>query len=70
VVRVEVCRGCRNSLVPSAGAENEAVEQVAFADRLVLNKTDLVEEADLKRVEGRTGAARNVSPLGACRRTN
>ena len=25
-----------------AGAENEAVEQVAFADRLLLNKTDLV----------------------------
>ena len=26
------------------GAENEAVEQVAFADRLILNKTDLVTE--------------------------
>merc|ERR1711968_47138 len=31
------------------GAENESVEQVAFADRLLLNKTDLVEEADLAR---------------------
>ena len=29
------------------GAENEAVEQVAFADRMLLNKTDLVTEADL-----------------------
>ena len=30
------------------GAENEAVEQVAFADRLIINKLDLVpEEADL-----------------------
>merc|ERR1719443_1247841 len=35
------------------GAENEAVEQVAFAERMLLNKTDLVEVADLDRVETR-----------------
>lgn len=35
------------------GAENEAVEQVAFADRMLLNKIDLVSEADLERVEKR-----------------
>merc|ERR1712178_633301 len=35
------------------GAENEAVEQLAFADRVVLNKIDLVSEEDLVRVEGR-----------------
>ena len=35
------------------GVENEAVEQVAFADRLLLNKTDLVTEKDLERVEKR-----------------
>jgi G3E family GTPase len=29
------------------GVENEAVEQVAFADRIVLNKTDLVDSAEL-----------------------
>ena len=34
------------------GAENESVEQVAFADRLILNKCDLVpKEEDLKAVE-------------------
>ena len=33
--------------------ENEAVEQVAFADRIILNKTDLVSEEDLDRVEKR-----------------
>ena len=33
--------------------ENEAVEQVAFADRMILNKTDLVTEDDLVRVEKR-----------------
>ncbi len=36
------------------GAENESVEQVAFADRLILNKCDLVpKEEDLKAVETR-----------------
>lgn len=35
------------------GVENEAVEQVAFADRIILNKTDLVKEDDLTRVEAR-----------------
>lgn len=33
------------------GVENEASEQVAFADRVLLNKTDLVDEAQLKEVE-------------------
>ncbi len=35
------------------GVENEAVEQVAFADRVILNKIDLVDEKDLDRVEAR-----------------
>merc|ERR1711988_66863 len=35
------------------GVENEAVEQLAFADRVLLNKCDLVEEADLNEVEKR-----------------
>jgi G3E family GTPase len=33
------------------GVENESSEQVAFADRVLLNKTDLVDEAQLKEVE-------------------
>jgi G3E family GTPase len=36
--------------VKSEGVENEAVEQVAFADRLVVNKTDLVDEATTEHV--------------------
>jgi G3E family GTPase len=36
--------------------ENEAVEQIAFADRLVVNKTDLVTEAELEVVEHRLRA--------------
>merc|ERR1719214_449405 len=41
------------------GAENEAVEQVAFADRILLNKTDLVEEAELPAIEERI---RKINP--------
>jgi len=45
------------------GAENEAVEQVAFADRLILNKTDLVTEADLDRIEARLRSINKFSPI-------
>jgi len=43
--------------------ENEAVEQVAFADRILLNKTDLVSEDDLERVEGRLRAINQFAPV-------
>ena len=45
------------------GAENEAVEQVAFADRMLLNKTDLVSHEDLKRVEGRLRKINAFAPI-------
>mmetsp|Transcript_636 Transcript_636/g.2103 ORF Transcript_636/g.2103 Transcript_636/m.2103 type:complete len:424 (-) Transcript_636:180-1451(-) len=51
------------------GVENEAVEQVAFADRLLLNKTDLVEEADLERVETRLRAINSFAPLLRCQQS-
>ena len=35
------------------GVENEALEQIAFADRIVINKTDLVSDVDLERIETR-----------------
>jgi len=38
------------------GVENEAIEQIAFADRILLNKTDLVDEATLVEVEKRIRA--------------
>jgi len=49
--------------VKPEGAENEAVEQVAFADRILLNKIDLVNEDDLKRVEGRIRAINAFAPI-------
>ena len=40
-----------------------SVEQVAFADRMLLNKTDLVSEADLERVEKRLRALNGFAPI-------
>jgi G3E family GTPase len=42
--------------VKPEGVENEAVEQVAFADRMILNKVDLVSSGRLADVEGRLRA--------------
>ncbi len=43
----------------------EAVEQVAFADLIVLNKTDLVDETGLQTIEARL---RGLNPLAAIHR--
>lgn len=45
----------------------EAVEQIAFADRIVLNKTDLVSEGDLRAVEARLGWLNRVAPIHRAR---
>ena len=44
----------------------EAVEQIAFADQIVLNKTDLVSEAELKAVEA---SIRRLNPMAPIHRT-
>ena len=43
----------------------EAVEQIAFADQIVLNKTDLVTEAELRNVERQV---HRINPLAAIHR--
>jgi len=48
------------------GAENEAIEQVAFADRLLLNKIDLVSKDDLARVEARLRKINTYAPVLPC----
>jgi len=48
------------------GAENEAVEQVAFADRLLINKIDLVSSDDLTRVESRLRELNKFAPISHC----
>ena len=52
------------------GAENESVEQVAFADRLLLNKCDLVTEADLPRIEARLKSINSFAPIVRCQKSN
>merc|ERR1712054_309332 len=52
------------------GVENEAVEQVAFADRMLLNKTDLVTEEDLARVEARLKSINSFAPIVRCSQSN
>ena len=48
------------------GAENESVEQVAFADKLLLNKTDLVDEATLAEVTRRLRDINKLAPIVPC----
>jgi G3E family GTPase len=50
------------------GVVNEAVAQVAFADRLLLNKTDLVSKADVARVEARLRGINPFAPVQRCTR--
>lgn len=45
------------------GVENEAVEQVAFADRILLNKCDLVEPKYLDEVEKRIRMINEAVPI-------
>ena len=45
------------------GEENEAIEQVAFADRMILNKTDLATEDDLARLEKRLKSMNSSAPI-------
>jgi len=44
----------------------EAAEQIAFADQIILNKTDLVSEAELREVEA---GIRELNPLAPIHRT-
>ena len=43
--------------------ENEAVEQVAFADRMILNKVDLVDEPKLTAVESRLRSINSAAEI-------
>jgi G3E family GTPase len=46
------------------GVENEAVEQIAFADRILLNKCDLVDsEAEIEDIEKRIRAINEKVPI-------
>jgi G3E family GTPase len=52
--------------VKPEGAENEAVEQVAFADKILLNKIDLSTDAELDNIEKEL---KKINPTAAIKRT-
>ena len=52
------------------GDSREAAEQIAFADQIVLNKTDLVSEDDLKMIEARLRRLNPMAPIHRAQRSN
>ncbi|MDR3512948.1 MAG: GTP-binding protein [Caulobacteraceae bacterium] len=48
----------------------EAREQIAFADQIVLNKTDLVSEGDLRLIEARLRRLNPLAPIHRAQRSN
>ncbi len=48
----------------------EAAEQIAFADQIVLNKTDLVSEGDLRMIEARIRRLNPLAPIHRAQRSN
>ncbi|GIL48387.1 hypothetical protein Vafri_4646 [Volvox africanus] len=48
---------------------NEAVEQVAYADRVIINKTDLVKPSDLSSLESRLRVVNAMAPFKAAQRS-
>jgi len=52
------------------GVENESVEQLAFADRILLNKTDLVPDAaELDAIEARIRGVNSQAPIVRCQQS-
>jgi len=52
------------------GVENESVEQVAFADRILLNKVDLVPNVeDLDAIEARLKGINSQAPIFRCQQS-
>jgi G3E family GTPase len=48
----------------------EAAEQIAFADQIILNKTDLVSDADLRMLEARIRRINPIAPIHRAQRAN
>ncbi|MDB5992645.1 MAG: cobalamin biosynthesis protein CobW [Herbaspirillum sp.] len=48
----------------------EAVEQIAFADQIVLNKSDLVTEQELRDIEARLRKINPLAPIHRAQRSN
>ncbi len=51
------------------GVENEALEQVAFADRILVNKIDLVDDKEIKNIESRLKSINPTAPIIRCQQS-
>jgi len=51
------------------GVENEAAEQIAFADRILLNKTDLVDDTELPAIEKRMRELNPTAQIMRCQQS-
>src|SRR5258708_33947693 len=52
------------------GDSREAAEQIAFADQIVLNKTELVSDAELRHIEMRLRQLNLLAPIHRAQRAN
>jgi len=52
------------------GMVNEALEQIAFADRLVMNKADLVTQPELLSIENRVRTINNIANVQRAEKAN
>ena len=57
-------------ILPRLADSREAAEQIAFADQIVLNKTDLVTEEELREVEARLRRLNPLAPIHRAQRSN
>jgi G3E family GTPase len=57
-------------LLPRLADSKEAAEQIAFADQIILNKTDLVTEAELAEVERAIRRLNPLAPIHRAQRSN
>jgi G3E family GTPase len=57
-------------ILPRLADSREAAEQIAFADQIVLNKTDLVSADELQTIEARLRRLNPLAPIHRAQRSN
>jgi G3E family GTPase len=57
-------------ILPRLADSREAAEQIAFADQIVLNKTELVTDKELREIEARLRKLNPLAPIHRAQRSN
>ena len=57
-------------ILPRLADSREAAEQIAFADQIVLNKTELVTDKELREIEARLRRLNPLAPIHRAQRSN